>query len=57
LHSPNEFWRNALKWTGMTDFRWHDLRHTRASWLIQDDIPLYDLREMGGWKSAATVRR
>jgi integrase len=50
-------WRNALKRVGITDFRWHDLRHTWASWLIQNGTPLYDLQEMGGWKSAAMVRR
>jgi integrase len=50
-------WRNALKRAAITDFRWHDLRHTWASWLIQNGTPLYDLQEMGGWKSAAMVRR
>ena len=50
-------WRNALKRAGITDFRWHDLRHTWASWLIQNGTPLYDLQEMGGWKPAAMVRR
>jgi hypothetical protein len=50
-------WRTALKRTGIADFRWHDLRHTWASWLIQNGTPLYDLQEMGGWKSAAMVRR
>jgi len=50
-------WRNALKRAGIADFRWHDLRHTWASWLIQNGTPLYDLQEMGGWKSAAMVRR
>lgn len=50
-------WRNALNRAGITDFRWHDLRHTWASWLIQNGTPLYDLQEMGGWKSAAMVRR
>jgi len=49
--------RNALKRTGIADFRWHDLQHTWASWLIQNGPPMYDLQEMGGWKSAAMVRR
>jgi integrase len=50
-------WRAALRRAGIKDFRWHDLRHTWASWLIQNGTPLYDLQEMGGWKSPAMVRR
>lgn len=50
-------WRSALQRAGIADFRWHDLRHTWASWLIQNGTPLYDLQEMGGWKSAEMVRR
>lgn len=50
-------WRKALERVGIKDFRWHDLRHTWASWHVQNGTPLYDLQEMGGWKSASMVRR
>jgi len=50
-------WRKALKRVGIENFRWHDLRHTWASWLVQSGTPMYDLQEMGGWKSSEMVRR
>jgi integrase len=50
-------WRDAVARAGIQNFRWHDLRHTWASWLIQNGTPIYDLQEMGGWKSGEMVRR
>jgi len=50
-------WYKALERAQITNFRWHDLRHTWASWLVQEGVPLYSLQEMGGWKTAIMVRR
>lgn len=50
-------WYSALERAGIGDFRWHDLRHTWASWHVQGGTPLYVLQEMGGWASAEMVRR
>ena len=50
-------WRKALAECGITDFRWHDLRHTWASWLRQKDVPTWVLQELSGWKSESMVRR
>jgi integrase len=53
----NHAWRKALRRAGIGDFRWHDLRHTWASWHIQAGTPLHVLQELGGWSSYEMVRR
>lgn len=48
----NNAWRAGLKKAGIEDFRFHDLRHTRASWLIQSGVPLSVLQEMGDGRAS-----
>jgi integrase len=50
-------WKKALKRASINDFRWHDLRHTWASWHVQNGTPLNVLQELGGWESPQMVRR
>lgn len=56
--SPNNSaWQKALRKAGLQDFRWHDLRHTWASWHVQSGTPLQALQELGAWESTEMVRR
>lgn len=53
----NKSWQAALADAGIENFRWHDLRHTWASWLVQSGVSLYALKEMGGWESIEMVQK
>lgn len=42
---------------GISDFRFHDLRHTWGSWHVQARTPLNVLQELGGWSDYAMLLR
>jgi len=50
-------WYAALERAGIENFRWHDLRHTWASWHVQRGTSLQELQELGGWATFDMVLR
>lgn len=50
-------WDRARVRAGVEDFRFHDLRHTWASWHVMHGTSLQELMELGGWKSYEMVLR
>jgi integrase len=50
-------WNAALERAGIDNFKWHDLRHTFATWHRQAGTPTHELQRLGGWKTAAMVDR
>jgi integrase len=50
-------WTSALERAGIEDFKWHDLRHTFATWHRQAGTPTHELQRLGGWKTGAMVER
>lgn len=50
-------WQRACEKAGITDFRFHDTRHSFASWHVMNGTDLHTLMELGGWSSYEMVRR
>ena len=52
-----EAFENAVKRAGITDFHFHDLRHTAASYLAMNGASLHEIAEVLGHKTLAMVKR
>jgi integrase len=55
--ASNCHWYAALKKAEITNFKWHDLRHTWASWHVMAGTPLEVLQKLGGWAKIEMVMR
>ncbi len=51
------FWEKVLKEAQLEDFRFHDLRHTAASYLAMNGASLLDIAEVLGHKTLAMTKR
>jgi len=50
-------WETALKRAGIEDFRWHDLRHSTASYLAMNGASIAEIAEVLGHKTLNMVKR
>ncbi len=54
---PRGAWESALKEAGVADFRFHDCRHTAASYVAQSGARLHEIAEILGHRTLAMVKR
>ena len=50
-------WKKALLVAEVEDFRWHDLRHSCASYLAMNGQPIRTIAEILGHKTLSMVQR
>jgi integrase len=56
-HFRNRAWYPAVTAAGIRRFPPRIMRHTAASWLVQDGVPLYDVQALLGHEDYATTQR
>jgi integrase len=57
MDNINKAWRSLMIRAGIANFRFHDLRHTFASWLVQGGTDLYTVRDLLGHHSITMTER
>jgi integrase len=50
-------WRAAIRTAAITNFHWHDLRHTAASYLAMSGVSLVEIAKVLGHRTLAMVAR
>lgn len=55
--SVREAWERALRAAEIDDFRWHDLRHTAASYLVMSGVSLVEVAKILGHRTLSMVAR
>jgi integrase len=56
-HCIKRVFESAQRKAQINHLRFHDLRHTWASWLIMGGVDLRTIQELGGWKSLSMLQR
>jgi len=57
LNNVDNAFRTALKKAGIRNFRFHDLRHTAASWMVQGGADIYAVQKILGHSNIRTTQR
>lgn len=57
LHDVRSSWDKVLVEAGIYNFRWHDLRHSFASHLVQSGIDLYVVKDLMGHSNVKMTER
>jgi integrase len=57
VKSNDHWFKKCLAMAGISNFKWHDLRHTFASWLVQDGVPLDRVAKLLGHRGLTMTLR